>query len=1088
MLHFIYGRTASGKSDLLYAKASESARSRQVFFIVPDREAVTAERKCAELDGGENIDVVTFSRLVNYIFRKKGGICESYIGKGARKIIMCGVLCDTGDELECYGKLSRGDIPMINKLAEERTELYKNMITPEQLAETAELLSGKPKVQAKLRDLAKIFAAYDGETAKKWAEPNGAISKACEICDDFFNGSDVFIDSFMSFTKQQYEMLSVIFSRANETYITLGYVPEDDKGGAAFLSLEETDGRLRAVAKKAGAAIAPPVTLSRRIRYKNKGIEYLAENMFSAKNYTPLTGNCGDISIIECRNRYEEAEAVAADIAKRVRRGNRYRDMAIIVRDTENYIGIIDSELERAGIPYYVSRRTDINERGIVKFIYSAYACIGRGFRLNDIIEYIKTDYAGISRDDCDLLENYLVKWNLHGKKFTSDEVWSAPLRGYDNRTREGDEKTLEKLNELKETVRRPLLRFAGAAKKRMTVKEHATALYDFLLLMKIPSKLDADAALAKKTGDGAGAEEFSQLWRVLMDVLDQIVGSAGERTVDSDGFLQLLRIAFSETDIGSIPTSVDEVIIGGAANTRPQAKAVYILGATDGVFPKRVSDDGIFSENEKAELRKNGVDFASNLSRRVSDENYYFYQAVCAPSEALLITYVPEGKTEGSAALRQIKRLLPDAVTVKFADIPKEDMIYGFDAALEYALSENDGISRALSDCLSSRPEYRERILYATEPVSAKNCAISAPLAEELFGGRLKTSYSRLESYVKCHFMYFCDYLLKISDDGSADFSAVNIGSFMHAALEAAAKLATDPQYTDSDIEKEIRSAGEKYIMAVTGKPIEELSPRLRHITDHLCDRTKVFVGRMRREFAESAFRPKYFEFPIGDGGNVGALKIEDGQSVVSLSGIVDRIDTYDNPDDGNLYLRVIDYKTGKKEFSLDNVSKGLDMQMLLYLFSLCENGGDYFGKKPVPAGVLYVRTNSDAEKIRTDGSPDQKGFGTSGIVTATGADGLELARLMEPGLKGEFLPFGKSSRGRDKKLIPPERIDALKDEIRNTVLGCAAEMKSGAAEAAPIDCKDADPCKYCRMKPICRIIKTKNEDDEDEDTGEYT
>ena len=178
-VHFIYGRTASGKSDLLYAKASESAKERHVYIIVPDREAVAAERKCAELEGGENIDVVTFSRLINYIFRKRGGICESYIGKGARKIIMYGVICDLSEELECFGKISPSDLATVAKLTSERSELYKNIITPEELASASDALSENPKLGAKLSDLAKIFSAYDGEVAKKWREPDGAISRAC---------------------------------------------------------------------------------------------------------------------------------------------------------------------------------------------------------------------------------------------------------------------------------------------------------------------------------------------------------------------------------------------------------------------------------------------------------------------------------------------------------------------------------------------------------------------------------------------------------------------------------------------------------------------------------------------------------------------------------------------------------------------------------------------------------------------------------------------------------------------------------------------------------------------------------------------
>ena len=213
-------------------------------------------------------------------------------------------------------------------------------------------------------------------------------------------------------------------------------------------------------------------------------------------------------------------------------------------------------------------------------------------------------------------------------------------------------------------------------------------------------------------------------------------------------------------------------------------------------------------------------------------------------------------------------------------------------------------------------------------------------------------------------------------------------------------------------------------------------------------------------------------------------ALRIDDGKSAVSLFGRVDRIDTYDNPDDGNLYLRVIDYKTGSKVFDFGKVSKGLDMQMLLYLFSLCENGEKCFGKKPVPAGVLYVNLDTDSEKIKLDAEREKK-KSVSGFVTAMGDDRLDLARAMEPDLKGEFLPFGTTSRKYAEKPMGLDAIEELKESVVQTVLDCAAEMKNGAAQAVPVDCQGVDPCKYCRMKPICRIIKMKgNEEEEDENS----
>ncbi len=1086
MLHFVYGRAASGKSAWLYAKASESARKRRVLIIVPDREAVSAERRCASLEGAAGIDVLTFSRLTNYIFRRRGGICESYIGAGAKKIIMYNVLRRAAPSLSCYGRISPSDLSTVEKLTSERTELFKNLIAPQELLSAAEKLSENPRVAGKLSDLATIFSAFDSEVAKKWSEPDGSLARACEVCGDFFDDTDVYIDSFLSFTKEQYKMLSAVFSGASETYVSLSYVPDEDGDGAAFVSLSETDERLHRTAEKAGVDIAEPVIFRYSAGYKNGELAFLAENLFSIKNpdaeYREAPGH---ISVTECKNKYEEAEAVAIDISKRVRAGARYRDMAVIVRDTADYDGILDAAFEKAGIPYYVSRRADIDERGIVKFIYSAYACVRRGFLRRDIIEYIKTDYSGISGDDCDLLENYIIKWKIQGKRFSSDAEWTFPVRGYDDRAREGDEEILERLGVLREKVKAPLLRFAGALKDCRTVRDHAALLYDFLVMMKIPEKLGEAAELSLKAGDASGAEEFSQLWQVLCDALDQTALSAGDEETDADGFLQLLKLAFSETDIGSIPTSVDEVLIGGAAMTHPEAKTVYIVGATDGVFPKRITDDGIFSEYEKNLLREKGVDFSSRLEKSVSDEYYYFYSSVCAPKEELFITYTSDGSAGRCSALGRIEKLFPLLKETRFDDIPEKDRIYCCEAALEYALSEKGELSQALRDYLSTKPDYAERLSCAKEPVSAEKCRLDRENANELFAGNINTSYSRIENYIKCRFQYFCRYELDLSDDGTAGFSDMNIGSFLHATLEAAAKLATKDDFSEEETKRAIRRAAEKYIRKITGRAMSELSGRLCHMTDYLCDRAMVFARRIRDEFSVSKFRPVSFELPVGSADGVEAIKIENGQSTVKLFGRIDRVDAYDCGD-GKLYVRVVDYKKNAKKFDLEKISAGLDMQMLLYLFSLWESGEKYFGKEIVPAGVIYVETNPKADTVSSGGEGDDK-FAVSGVVTEAGEDGLELARAMEPELKGVYSPVKVSSDGKTKNTIALDELFRLRQSIVDTVLCCAAELKEGLAYAVPTDADGTDPCQYCRMKAICRITNKKGSE-ENENSREYT
>ncbi|MBQ9511130.1 MAG: PD-(D/E)XK nuclease family protein [Clostridia bacterium] len=1075
MVHFIYGRTGSGKSEYIYSLAEKSAADRRAIVLVPDREAVMAERACAELTHTADIDVVTFSRLCNFIFRKKGGLCENYIGKGAKKIIMYNTLHALAPELKRYGAVSRGDSATVEKLLAARSELFRNMISPEELSEAAEEFSDRPRVSEKFSDIALIFSAYDTDVAKKWKEPDGALSRAIALSGDYFVGADVYIDSFFTFTKEQYKMLSVIFRTANEVYITLGYLPKYDREKSAFLSLSETDAKLKREAKESGAIIADDVLFERSNRYSNEEIAFLAENMYSVPGISArYEAKPEKITVMSCANVYAEADAVSADIARRVRAGARYRDMAIIMRETDDYAGIIDAALEKYEIPYFLSKRTDIEGKALIRFIISAYACVTRNFRLRDVIDYIKTDYAGITQDEADLLENYMTKWNIYGKNFTDDRPWVQNPRGYEKK-RLVDEEETAKINAIRDAVRGPLMRLAGAIKTCADVREHAVLLYDFLTMMNIPETIKNDAAQLSAMGDAKGASELVQLWRVFCDCLDQTVISAGEKSADAEDFLTLLRMCFSETDIGAIPTAVDEVLVGGAAKIRPlSAKTVYIIGACDGVFPRRPDDDGIFSEYEKRLLEEEGIEFSSRLEKNMSDELYYFYCSACSPSDELIITYPehdPSGAVKGkSVAVKRIEAIFPLIEEQRFEDVPTTDLIYGVNTAIEYAISSNDEFVQALREYFLHLPEYAERLKYSSEPLLASECRLSPENAEELFRGRNSASYSRIENYIKCHFQYFCKYELGIADNTKAGFSDANIGNFIHAALEAAAKYAVAPDADDEKLKVIIDGAAKKYITDITARPAEEFPPRLKHLTDYLSSCARTFALRIREEFKQSKFKPMEFELPIG-GGGVKPIKIErDGQKV-ELSGVIDRVDGYD-AGDGVLYLRVVDYKKSEKKFDLEKIDIGLDLQMLLYLFSLWENGEEKFGMKISPAGAMYVETDPSMNKAGESGADSLTAGTVSGFVVKHGDDELSLARAMEPKLEGKYSPV-KQSKGNDPKkhLLGVDALNDLKTNVINTVLENVSEMRKGNADASPVTFKDSDPCKYCTMRPLCRV-----------------
>ena len=356
----------------------------------------------------------------------------------------------------------------------------------------------------------------------------------------------------------------------------------------------------------------------------------------------------------------------------------------------------------------------------------------------------------------------------------------------------------------------------------------------------------------------------------------------------------------------------------------------------------------------------------------------------------------------------------------------------------------------------------------YMKTPLGAEDCVLSPENAESLFPGRLSASYSRLEKFIKCRFAYFCDYELKLRDYEPVAFGAPDIGNFMHGVLEKTVKWIAEGG--DGDVGENIRRIAGDYISEIFRMPPEMVPKRLSHLFDYLCRSAEIFANRIKEELEASSFRPRDFELTVGrEGEAVEPLCLESEDVSVELRGKIDRVDTYEDGD-GKLYVRVIDYKTGSKTFKIENVRLGLDTQMLLYLFSILENGKTRYGSDPIPAAVLYagIKPPQTEMKIGEDTSAVENKVEASGLFLKDEA----VLRAMDPMLKGEYIPVKEGDLGKDKPhLIGEGAFADLKKEVTEVILKYASEMKNGVACARPLEVGGTNPCEYCKMKAVCRV-----------------
>ncbi len=1079
MIYFIYGKPGTGKSEEIYASMKRASKEKHVYLLVPDREAVAAESRIADLEYEENADVITFNRLCNYVFRKYGGLCVDYIGKGAKKLVMRNVMQELAPALKEYGSVRHFGV--VEKMTELRTACYHDRISPDSLHKASQKLGEGSHLGAKASDLFLIFSAYDKDIATRFEDPDGMLEGAYTLLQkhNFFEGCDVFIDSFISFSVQQYEVLERIIRGADDVYITLPFVPSE-RTEPSVECLAEMERRLKNVVAKAGRSDELRMTiLQTPKRYSSREMEFLVEHIAkNDKKETKYNGEPKSIRLVRATNAFAEAEAAALDICRSIREGARYRDMAVIVRDTSAYEGILDAVFRKYEIPFFLSSRKDVSEKPLVKLIFAAYAVSERGFKGADVISYIKTGYAGITADEANLFENYIIKWNLRGKMFTGDDVWQMHPNGYGAVFTEADAQTLANLADIRERVITPLKNFAATQKTVSSVRERAALLFDFLTQIGVPEALMARAEEASARGEDALASENIQLWNVFCGALDQLVSSCGETQSSVSEFSQMLSMVLLETDIGKIPTSIDEVTVSSAVQALPGKHSyVYIIGAEEGKFPQRVSEEGLFSEYEKSLLKDHGVEITNRMKNRASEELYYFYRAVSVPSDRLYISFSRYGlggeEQHPSIGIKRICSLFPKLVTEDFELSDTLSRIEGKKAAFEKANGIAGNLGRALREYYEADEEYAEKMRYIQTPIGASDCVLSAENAEKLFPGKLSTSYSRLEKFIKCRFAYFCEYELKLRDNTPATFGAVDIGSFIHGILEKTVKWIADGG--EGDIGENVRQTAREYISEVFHMSADAVPKRLDHLFRYLCNSAQMFAEKIKKEFEQSAFKPCDFELSIGrEGDAVAPLMLEGDGVSVELRGKIDRVDTYTDGE-GKLYVRVVDYKTGSKKFELKNVRLGLDMQMLLYLFSIWENGEARYGRPLYPAGVLYTSIKPPQNDMKI--GDDMENFDAKIELSGLFLKDESVLRAMEAKLEKKYIPveakdLKEGGKSKDN-LIGEAAFSELKTEVAQTVLKYAAELKKGVACARPLASGGTIPCEYCKMKTVCRVAK---------------
>ena len=1023
MLKLICGPSGSGKTkaitDLIRADIEAGKRC---FLLVPEQQAYISERDLpAQLpkNAGLYFEIVNFSGLAEDVFREYGGVTQKSAGKGERLLLMWDTLRTVAPLLRQYGKGAASDTALPAMMLRAVEDFRANGITGEALEMASGQLPPELSLSKKLSDLSLIDAVYRQRCEAAFGnDPGDRLLRASALLrkNNYFAGCHLYVDSFTSFTSPEYEMLGEILRQADALTVTLC---TDDFASTLphFEGTVRTAKRLGKLAARLGCQTEKQV-LTPKSDNRSDALSAIARDLwrFDLRPDERQAIPAGDDSVrlISAANLYEESEAVALNVLELVQNGMHYGDIAIVARDSETYRGVLDAAFERYNIPYFISERTDLSTKPLARLLLSSLRAVSHYYRLQDVITLVKTGLLDVSLADAAMFEDYCETWHLSGGRFT-DDVWNMNPDGLTVDRSARAEIILDAANRVRRTVIEPLERLRANLQVSPKLVDRCRAVYHYLCDLQISERLAARAKAELARGARREAGETLRLYRSVTDTLSSLCTLLPDAEVTTDELILVLTLLFSETDLGSVPSLHDCVIVGSASTLRVEnVKASFLLGLCEGEFPAALTDDGILSEGEKLRLEEFDIIFDTNSRLRSAEELFYVYRAMTKPSEKLFLSTV-EKQTDGSARTPSLA-----FSRAKFLLKASNDAIEKFDTA---------SIDRALNI-----PNFQ-----------SMEASLRLPPRED--GVTLRLSQSKIRAFALCPYSYYSTYGLHLREQKDGKPSYADDGTFLHSLFESFLRRAIDENGVfNLPAEEEIEPLAEKitdeYVASVCPLPPDKTDKRLLHLFARLYKLAVVMLRDILDELRCSRFIPEEFERVIGGIGKNGlppvVIPLKNGSRVI-LSGKIDRVDFCD-AENGKRYVRIIDYKSSQHNFSTDDVRSGVDIQPMLYLLAMLASNPD----RLLPGGAQYLFHQKEKGRhvIRR-----------SGFYAETD----ELRAMADTSEDGRY------SKKLDWHTL--DEIEELTREMKCAVASVAERILAGEAQKTPSE----EACRFCAVRKSC-------------------
>lgn len=1107
-LQFYFGSSGSGKSRKLHMDMTRWAAKepdKNFLFLVPDQFTMQTQFdlvNASENKGIMNIDVLSFGRLAHRIFEETGFGTEPVLDDTGKSLVLRKVAADISGDLPMIGP-NLHKIGYIHEVKSALSEFMQYGITPSQVNELAEYAKGRGTLYYKLIDLQLLYAGFLSYIKDKFItteETLDLLTRAVEKS-DIIKNSVVIFDGFTGFTPIQNRLIQRLLELTDRVIVSItidiSEDPFEDTGDQELFHLSKKTVRdLCRMSEEVNAGRTEDVYLKEEPLYRfkeNPQLSHLEKYIFRYP-LKPYEEEENKISIMEALTPASESRQVCIKIKELVLSGKySYRDIAVVAGDLEIYGDYLEREGITYDIPMFIDRTRGLLLNPFIEFLRSSLKICLSNFSYESVFHYLRSGLADFENEEIDLLENYVLMLGIKGKKKWGEAFTRKPWISDE----EEQLLLLERLNRSREKL---MDQMAPLLEKKKTAGEYIRTLYDFTVKARVQEKLAGYENYFKSLGDMERAREYAQVYRLVMELFEQIEGLLSEEKISMQEFADILDAGFGEIEIGIIPGGIDRIVVGDMERTRlKQVRVLFFLGVNDGNIPGKNSKGGIISDIDREFLQESEFELAPTPRQQMYIQRLYLYMNMTKPSEQLHLSYArvsSEGKSiRPSYLIDMIKRLYP-GISVERPDIQLSpvDQIVGLKDGLDVLsgklCSYSEGGQKsskaeevaALLYLYEKDEKYRELAGKMTEAAFTRyqHSPLSQAVSRAIYGSMLENSVSRLEQYAACAYSHFLQYGLRLKEREEYSFEQTDLGNIYHSVLEMFAGKLAEYHYTWFDFPEE---EGDRLLKesledcaAAYGETILYSNARYEYMVDRIFRILKRTVRTLKSQLKGGAFTPAHFEMSFSRVQDLETVNIAlTEHEKMKLKGRIDRIDTCE--DDKHVYVKIIDYKSGNKKFDLAALYYGLQLQLVVYMNVAAEiEKKKHPDKEVVPAALLYYHVGDPMIREEKEVTAEEinerllKDLRTTGIVNSE----EHVISLLDRNFsdKSLLIPVERKKDGSftaSSSVISKEDYETISAFVNEKIRQFGRQILNGNIEINPCEMGTGTACTYCAYKGVC-------------------